>query len=122
MRKAARVFLILGMIFQCYLIFPIILGIFANKCLSNAKTRDDLKTWGILSIFFVSTLGGIFMLCIRDEELTNNCAFNKISTEDLSDNLTESAEKLLQLKQLYDENIIDLETYQEKRKKYLEDL
>ena len=124
MRKAARVFLILGMIFQCYLIFPVVLGIFANRCLTNAKTKDDLRTWGILSIIFVSVLGGIFMLCVRDEELqgdeASSVAPREIPSKKLS--LEYAGEKLVQLRKLYDDGIIDLDTYNEKRKKYVEEL
>ena len=124
MRKAARVFLILGMIFQCYLIFPIVLGIFANRRLSTAKTSEELKGWGILSIFFISVLGGVFMLCVKDEELQENIvSIPRVETkENRKISLQYAGEKLMQLRKLYDDGIINLDEYNEKRKKYVEEL
>ena len=116
MKKAAKVFLVLGMIFQFYLIFPIVVGANAIKRINNAKTIDELRGYGIASIICVSVLGGIFMLHIRQEELNNNCKAEAI------DEYEESVDRLVELKSLLDEGIIDKETYERKRKKYLEDL
>ena len=69
MKTAAKVLLIIGMVCTFYLIYPIILGIYAYKMIDNAKKKEDLMLWGILSIFFVSTLGGVFMLLIPDNEM-----------------------------------------------------
>ena len=134
MKKAAKVFLIIGMIGGGYLIFPIILGIFALRRLNRAKSSEDLKVWGILSIFFVSTLGGIFMLCVKDEELADNPNIEKnhvnkekpINKDKVHTTrkqiIIDPAMRLRELKQLLDEGIIDEGTYKEKRKKYVEEL
>lgn len=134
MKKAAKVFLIIGIICGGYLIFPIVLGIFALRSLNTAKSSEDLKVWGILSIFFVSTLGGIFMLCVKDEELADNPRIeeNPVNKEKQinkdrtyttrNQNIVDPAMRLRELKQLLDEGIIDERTYKEKRKKYVEEL
>ena len=91
MRKASKVFLIIGMCLTFYLVFPVVLGIFALKKLNEATSSKDLTKWGILSIIFVSVLGGIFMLCIKDAELQNNqveektSKFNSLSYDELSE-------------------------------------
>ena len=103
-----------------YLVYPVILGIFAIKKLDNAKSTSELKTWGILSMFFVSTLGGIFMLCVRDDELSENVVL--VNNSSGYDRAYDPSEKLIELKQLFDEGVIDESVYNEKRKKYLEDL
>ena len=69
MKTAAKVFTILGMIFTFWLIYPIILGYFILKKLDEATVRQELTTWGIIDLIFVSFLGGLFMLLIRDEDL-----------------------------------------------------
>ena len=93
MKKAAKIFLIIGMIATplaqlwttvcllfVYLIgifyFPIavvlsvlaiVFGLKAIKALDSAKCRADLPVkWSVLSLIFVSLLGGIFMLCLND--------------------------------------------------------
>lgn len=134
MKKAAKVFLIIGMIGGGYLIFPIVLGIFALRKLNTAKSCEELKCWGILSIFFVSTLGGIFMLCVKDDEFAGNPSIeeNHVDKEKQINKdrtcitrkpvIIDPAERLRELKQLLDEGIIDEATYKEKRKKYVEEL
>ena len=90
-----------------------------NK-IEESKSADELKTWGIISLLFVSLIGGIFVLCIKDEEsvTTNETQTTRSGYERTSD----PCEKLLELKELLDQGIIDDATYQEKRKKYVENL
>ena len=129
MRKAAKTFLIIGMILTFYLIFPIIVGAHAIKRLETARTVDDLRGYGIASIICVSVLGGIFMLCVRQEELDNYHGVSHqsyISAPQVSvtgyDKDNDPTERLKELKALLDDGIIDEATYNEKRKKYLEEL
>ena len=122
MKTAAKVFLIIGMVFGFYLIFPLVLGIFAIKRLDEAKTADELKGWGIVCVFFVSTVGGIFMLCLKDSDLKPDISTYNETPSRAHDKSYQAGEKLLELRKLYDLGIIDEETYNEKRKKYLEDL
>ena len=120
MKKAAKVFLILGMVLTFYLIFPVVLGCITINKINDAKSTEELKKWGVLSIIFVSVLGGIFTLCIRDYELANYKV--KLTSKTGYETEDDPSEKLVELKSLLDEGIIDEQTYQEKRKKYLEEL
>ncbi len=72
MKTAAKVFIILNMIFLFWAIFPLVVGIIALNKLNSAKSKDDLVAMGIITIFFCSLLGGIFMLLITDDELQRN--------------------------------------------------
>lgn len=69
MKTAAKVFIWIGMIVQFYLVFPIVVGVLALKKLDEAITKDELQTFGIVTLFFCSFLGGIFMLSIKEEEI-----------------------------------------------------
>ena len=69
MKTAAKVFIIIAMIITFWLIIPIIVGSIALNKLKTAQSKNELTGIGICTIFFCSLLGGIFMLCISDEEL-----------------------------------------------------
>ena len=71
MKTAAKVFLILGMVVQCFLIYPIILGALAIKKINNAKTAKELTGWGVVSLLIVNLIGGILMLCMKDKDLVD---------------------------------------------------
>lgn len=66
MKTAAKVFIWIGMILQFFLIYPIVIGIFALKKLDNPSSSSDLQTWGLLTVFFCSPIGGILMLSVKD--------------------------------------------------------
>lgn len=68
MKKVAKVFIIIGMVVQCFLIYPIILGIFALKKLDSAQTKSDLTVWAIVTLLCVNTIAGILMLCVPESE------------------------------------------------------
>lgn len=69
MRIAAKIFIIIGTVTGAPLIFPLILGIFAYNKINATKSSDELKGWGVITLLFVNFLGGIFMLCIKDDDL-----------------------------------------------------
>ena len=69
MKTPAKVFIWIGMIIQFFLIYPIVLGVLALKKINSATSSDELKTLGIFTTLFCSLLGGVFMLCIKDDEL-----------------------------------------------------
>lgn len=122
MKKAAKIFLILGMVFQFYLIFPIVLGVIAIKKLEDEKSTDeDIRLWGILSLFLVSTLGGVFMLLIKPEELDGYASENSSKTGSITRN-SELTNRLLELKRLFDDGIIDNDTYIAKRESITKEL
>ena len=72
MKTAAKVFIIINMIFLFWLIFPLVVGILALGKLNTAKKKDDLVVMGVITILFCSLLGGVFMLLVTDEELQKN--------------------------------------------------
>lgn len=80
MKQSAKVFIWIGMVIQFFLIYPIIVGVFALKKIEESKSKEDLKTMGVLVIFFCSLLGGIFMLSMGDEDLSGKKT-QKIITE-----------------------------------------
>ena len=122
MKKAAKIFLILGMVFQFYLIFPIVLGVIAIKKLEDEESTDeDIRLWGILSLFLVSTLGGVFMLLIKPEELGGYESKNSSNTGSITRN-SELTNRLLVLKSLFDDGIIDHDTYVAKRESITKEL
>ena len=122
MKTAAKVFLIIGMILQFFLIFPIILGVIALGKLEEGS-KEEVRTWGIISIFGVSLIGGIFMLLSADDEVKASLASEgRNKSNQFTGDSSDPASKLRELKDLYDQGIIDEATYQEKRRKYLEDL
>lgn len=57
-------------------LIPVIVGIIALKKLDRAKSKKELLVVSILTIVFCSPLPGIFMLCIREEDLKLN-AYHK---------------------------------------------
>ena len=69
MKTAAKVFIILGMICGFWAILPLIFGIIALKKLKTATTKDELTTTAILTLLFCNLIGGILMLCLKDEDL-----------------------------------------------------
>ena len=71
MSKAAKIFIWIGMIIQFFLIFPIVIGVLALNKINQAKSKNELQTLGVLTTLFCSALGGVFMLCIKDEELVD---------------------------------------------------
>lgn len=72
MKQSAKVFIWIGMILQFFLIYPLVVGILALKKIDESTSKEDLKTLGIFTLFFCSLIGGIFMLNIKDEELSNS--------------------------------------------------
>ncbi len=70
MKTAAKVFIWIGMILGAIWIVPLVIGILSLVKLSQAKSKAELQILGILSVIFCSVLGGVFMLCIKEEELT----------------------------------------------------
>ena len=69
MKTAAKVFIILGMVLQFWMIFPLVLGIFALKKINSATQKSELTGWAIVTLICVNTIGGILMLLIPESEL-----------------------------------------------------
>lgn len=69
MKTAAKVFIIIGMIVGCWTILPLIFGFMALNKLKTATTKSELTTSAILTLLFVNIIGGVLMLCLKDEDL-----------------------------------------------------
>ena len=122
MKKAAKVLLIVGMVLQFYLVYPIILGVIAIKKLENATTKSDLTAWGVISIFFVSTVGGILMLLVPEEELSPYAYYHTHHFESNNERKEESKDyiqRIKELKELLDSGAISQEEYDELKAKEL---
>ena len=68
MKTVAKVFIILGIVMEFWLILPLIFGIITLNKMKTATCKADMTTWGILSLLFVNLIGGILILCVSDEE------------------------------------------------------
>ncbi len=65
MKTAAKVFIIIGMIVGFWSILPLIFGIIALNQMSTKKPSTGMC---VCVLLFCSLLGGIFLLCSKDEE------------------------------------------------------
>lgn len=145
MKTAAKIFIILSMIFGFWLIVPLIVGILALSKMESAKKKEDLTVFGILTLIFCSLLGGIFMLCIPETEFTTTAktpyngqiypARNTAATEvygaqdktapSVFEEQNETATAIKNLKKLnmlYHDGIISKEDFEQKKAKYVEKL
>ena len=68
MKKAAEVFIIIGMILGFPTIIPLIVGGIALTKLDEAEDTSDIIGIAILTIFFCSRIAGILMLCLSDDD------------------------------------------------------
>ena len=64
-KTAAKVFIIIGMIVGFWTILPLIFGGIALKQMKTQKPSTGLS---VCVLLFCSLLGGIFLLCSKDEE------------------------------------------------------
>ena len=88
MRTAAKVFIIIGLILRCFLVYPVIVGIIALRKIEN-DSPCEYKEFAILVCLFCSLLGGAFMLSMSQEK-TKVAVTNKNET---SFNLKEKKQK-----------------------------
>lgn len=65
MKTLAKVFIIIGMIFECYLIVPLIVG---GIALSKMKKQKPSTAMSVVVLLFCNLLGGIFLLLSKEEE------------------------------------------------------
>ncbi len=69
MKTAAKVFIIIGMVMGCWYILPLIFGFIALSKMKKATKKDDLTVTAILTLLFCNVIGGVLMLCLKDEDL-----------------------------------------------------
>ncbi len=73
MKTVAKVFIIIGMIFQCFLIYPLILGAIALKKLKKAEKKADFSIgWSIVVLLLVNLIAGVVLLCMNDSHFAEN--------------------------------------------------
>lgn len=65
MKTAAKVFIIIGMITGFWAILPLILGAIA---LSKLNKNQMTTGWKVVTLLFVSLIGGVLLLCMPAEE------------------------------------------------------
>ena len=65
MKTAAKVFIIIGMVFGFYSILPLIFGFIA---LSKMKKNQMTTGWKVCTLIFVNIIAGILLLCMPKEE------------------------------------------------------
>lgn len=143
MKTAAKVMIIISMVFGCWLVFPIVFGILALIKLDEVKKKDDLLVWAILSLFLVNIVAGIIMLCMSDEDLKENNKEKKeeqgspnnvveaeayVVNDDINTNkenykeFQTSIDKLEKLYELKEKKIISEEEYENLKKDLLKKL
>lgn len=69
MKTAAKVFTIIGMVVGFWTIIPLIVGFIALNKMKKATKKDELVVIAILNLLFCNIIGGILMLCLKDEDL-----------------------------------------------------
>lgn len=124
MKTAAKVFIILGMIFGCIAILPLIFGGIGLSKINSAKDRSELVGMGVCVLLFCSLLGGIFMLCIPNEQLAGAGEQNQQVVVDVHPTQTkqsddDATEKLAKLKNLKDSGAISDEEFERMKKDIL---
>ena len=132
MKTAAKVFIILGMVFGFILILPLIFGGLAISKINSATQKEELVGLGVCTLLFCSTLGGIFMLCIPDSELspatanstpTNSTPIQNNYISNTKDNnksdVDNVADSLTKLKNLRDAGTISDEEFERMKKDLL---
>ena len=68
MKTVAKVFIIIGMVLEFWLILPLIFGIVTINKMKTTTCKADMTTWGILSLLFVNLICGILILLVSDDE------------------------------------------------------
>ena len=66
MKKVAKIFLIIGMICGCWMVFPIVIGA-KNLRRINSNTPLTVKN-KVIVLLFVNTVAGILLLCDHSDD------------------------------------------------------
>ena len=69
MKTAAQVFIIIGMVFGCWMILPLIFGGIALSQMS--KGQRPSTGMSVCVLLFCNMIGGIILLCAKDEDFYN---------------------------------------------------
>lgn len=66
LKLIARIFIIIGMVCGCWVILPLIFGALGLSALGKDKGKPSVGM-SVCVLLFCSLIGGILMLCIKDE-------------------------------------------------------
>ena len=103
----------LGAFLCVWAVICIIVSSNSLRVLNEADRKSRTIGWGIATLIFSDLLAGIFMLAIPKENFPLYRAATPASVAD-------PYEQLQHIQELYDKGIISYETYDEKKKKYLD--
>ena len=112
MKTATKIFIILGMIMGCVLIYPVIVGVIALMKLDKATSKKELRLISVLTIIFSSQIGGVLMLLLTEEQLNGD---NKEYSNGVK------YQELEKLKSLYDSNAINEDEFLSLKEKALDE-
>lgn len=82
MLKVAKIFIILGMVFGGILVYPVVVGVLTLKKMKTAKNNHDLLVHSVLTLVFVSTIAGIFLLLAEDKDFKEYQELNNTKLEE----------------------------------------
>lgn len=71
MKTASKVFIIIGCVLGSFMIYPLIIGIFAYDRIDRATKKSELTGWAIAVLILVSRIGGICMLLLTDNDFSD---------------------------------------------------
>ena len=132
MKSAAKVFLIIAMILEFPLIFPVVIGVLTINKINHARSAKELTGWGIASLILVSLLGGVFTLCIKDSDLNPTTPYVVVESpktvevkpvekkEEPVETGLEYIDNIRELKKLYDDGVLTEEEFTQLKKEQLE--
>ena len=117
MKKCAKVFIILGCVFEAALIFPLVIGVIAYKKLDTVTSKEEITGWAIAVLLLVNLIAGICMLVMTDDDFSENARQSAANATKKQEN--DAYESLIRLKKLLDDGIITQEVYEKKKNEYL---
>lgn len=122
MKKITKILIIIGMALSWFLIYPVVLGICAIKKLESARFKNDLVSWAIITLVFVSPVAGILMLTLRDEDLGDEDDLYYAENTKPTNFALEKLNNIEKIYQLKEKGLISEEEFLEKKKFYLEQI
>lgn len=69
MKKTIKVFIVIHMVIGFFLFYPFFYGFHALEKINKAILKKELVFTGILSMFLISPVVGIMILCMKEEHL-----------------------------------------------------
>lgn len=127
-----------GIVYLILMIIPLvflILAITITNKIEKCTCKDSIVVWAIIDIILINFIAGILILCVDEREFskgkpsstTNVVTTTPLSLDRAGDNKEvpsniDVSSRLIELKKLYDSNLITSEEYNSKRENILKDL